>query len=51
MPQMAPLYWLTLFTFFSMTFLLFNSMNYFLFTYNIKKPSTKTSKLPLKWKW
>nr|QFK69673.1 ATP synthase F0 subunit 8 [Parapenaeopsis tenella] len=52
MPQMAPLLWLNLFIMFSVTFIVFLILNYF-----IKVPS-KISKSPLpsqkqemNWKW
>nr|YP_009640804.1 ATP synthase F0 subunit 8 [Gyrostigma rhinocerontis]QCU81303.1 ATP synthase F0 subunit 8 [Gyrostigma rhinocerontis] len=53
MPQMAPLSWLTLAMIFSMTFIMFNVMNYYMFT-----PTTPKSKIvqkfttpPFMWKW
>nr|YP_009407047.1 ATP synthase F0 subunit 8 [Typhlatya arfeae]ASA39596.1 ATP synthase F0 subunit 8 [Typhlatya arfeae] len=52
MPQMAPLLWFNLFTFFSITFMLFFIMNYFLAPYNKIKPTSKTQKTKkLNWKW
>nr|AML25909.1 ATP synthase F0 subunit 8 [Staphylinidae sp. BMNH 1274216] len=52
MPQMAPLNWLTLFIYFTMIFLLFNSLNYFSFMYanNLKIKITKKIN-KLNWKW
>nr|YP_009379014.1 ATP synthase F0 subunit 8 [Spaniocelyphus pilosus]ARI44228.1 ATP synthase F0 subunit 8 [Spaniocelyphus pilosus] len=53
MPQMAPIGWLSLFIIFSLTFILFNMMNY----YSILPSSPKTFKLDsfksnsLNWKW
>nr|QRW36400.1 ATP synthase F0 subunit 8 [Sanfilippodytes adelardi] len=52
MPQMAPMNWLILYMFFSMVFILFNFMNYYMFISesklnNIKKISSKS----LNWKW
>nr|UFZ13885.1 ATP synthase F0 subunit 8 [Neochauliodes tamdaoensis] len=52
MPQMAPLSWLILFIFFTILFILFNIMNYFMAaptpelmsSYNLKNYS-------LTWKW
>nr|YP_011002192.1 ATP synthase F0 subunit 8 [Dicranoptycha shandongensis]WPO00997.1 ATP synthase F0 subunit 8 [Dicranoptycha shandongensis] len=53
MPQMAPLSWLLLFIIFSITLIIFNTLNYFHYslspqstklTFTIKKPS-------LNWKW
>nr|QWK45262.1 ATP synthase F0 subunit 8 [Phyllothelys breve] len=53
MPQMMPLNWLMLFSFFSMLLIIFNITNYYNslneFTpYINKKMLTKT---PLNWKW
>nr|YP_010502852.1 ATP synthase F0 subunit 8 [Parasphendale agrionina]UXD78616.1 ATP synthase F0 subunit 8 [Parasphendale agrionina] len=52
MPQMSPMNWLMLFTFFSTLLIIYNIMNYYSpynkFTYKM------TSKLPSKyifWKW
>nr|YP_009995457.1 ATP synthase F0 subunit 8 [Ochthebius salinarius]QNP09912.1 ATP synthase F0 subunit 8 [Ochthebius salinarius] len=52
MPQMAPMNWLILFIMFTMIFLLFNSMNYFSFKYEIKN-NNNLSKIQkkLNWKW
>nr|WIL79813.1 ATP synthase F0 subunit 8 [Callimerus nigroapicalis] len=51
MPQMSPLNWVSLFIYFSLIFMMINSMNYFFVTYSF---SSKTKKLILKkinWKW
>nr|AML25630.1 ATP synthase F0 subunit 8 [Staphylinidae sp. BMNH 1274679] len=51
MPQMAPMNWLSLFIMFTITFLIFNSMNFFSFFYNYKLSKfNKTTKL-INWKW
>nr|YP_010254107.1 ATP synthase F0 subunit 8 [Scaphidium formosanum]QTZ18648.1 ATP synthase F0 subunit 8 [Scaphidium formosanum] len=51
MPQMMPLNWMTLFLFFTLVFLIFNSQNYFLFYYSpTSKTSTKSSN-SINWKW
>nr|AMN09020.1 ATP synthase F0 subunit 8 [Paradelphomyia sp. ZK-2016] len=53
MPQMAPLKWLSLFFIFSITFIIFNTLNYFIFT-PINKNSKKNKIInnhPLNWKW
>nr|ARH54510.1 ATP synthase F0 subunit 8 [Nosodendron fasciculare] len=52
MPQMAPLNWMLLFFMFIIIFMLFNSMNYFMFKYSIKKlfKYNKNSILNY-WKW
>nr|WJJ67808.1 ATP synthase F0 subunit 8 [Scathophaga stercoraria] len=54
MPQMSPINWLSLFIVFTITFILFNTMNYYSFI-----PSMPQSKLinktlksnSLNWKW
>nr|UGN61657.1 ATP synthase F0 subunit 8 [Cryptocercus zagunaoensis]UGN61696.1 ATP synthase F0 subunit 8 [Cryptocercus zagunaoensis] len=52
MPQMMPMSWTTLFMFFSMTFMLFNFMNYFMYNPAKKKSMTKKIKIEEKnWKW
>nr|YP_010998208.1 ATP synthase F0 subunit 8 [Vibrissina turrita]WEG23101.1 ATP synthase F0 subunit 8 [Compsilura concinnata]WPJ85696.1 ATP synthase F0 subunit 8 [Vibrissina turrita] len=53
MPQMAPINWLSLFIIFSMTFLLFSMMNYYLFTPSMPKLFLMKNKLhnSLNWKW
>nr|AFU50248.1 ATP synthase F0 subunit 8 [Vesperus conicicollis] len=51
MPQMAPMNWLTLFIMFILIFLMFNSLNYFVFKYQIKNTLTKTNNFFLNWKW
>nr|YP_009469734.1 ATP synthase F0 subunit 8 [Tropidomantis tenera]AVE15635.1 ATP synthase F0 subunit 8 [Tropidomantis tenera] len=53
MPQMMPLNWLMLFTFFSLMLLLFNVMNYYTpFKLPLTKSFTKTMmKKSFSWKW
>nr|UAM91024.1 ATP synthase F0 subunit 8 [Holotrichia niponensis] len=51
MPQMAPLSWLTLFISFSLIFIIFNSMNYFIFTYPPKSSKISKSMTVINWKW
>nr|YP_004935221.1 ATP synthase F0 subunit 8 [Protoplasa fitchii]AET13046.1 ATP synthase F0 subunit 8 [Protoplasa fitchii] len=54
MPQMAPISWLSLFLIFSMTFMLFNIMNYFSFlpkSPNQSLSMTKNKINSLNWKW
>nr|ATN23481.1 ATP synthase F0 subunit 8 [Bruchus sp. EMHAU-15071302] len=51
MPQMAPLNWLTLMIFFTMIFLMFNSLNFFTFNYEVKKMTSFKKKLTYNWKW
>nr|ASY98174.1 ATP synthase F0 subunit 8 [Odontomantis sp. JZ-2017] len=52
MPQMMPLNWLTLFTFFSILMILFNVMNYYM---SINKSCMilpiKNKSKTLNWKW
>nr|UJG45413.1 ATP synthase F0 subunit 8 [Rhithrogena germanica] len=52
MPQMAPLSWLTLFIVFSLTLILFNLVNYFLFNPSAPTGSSSDFKTtPFNWKW
>nr|ALO71129.1 ATP synthase F0 subunit 8 [Staphylinidae sp. 1 EF-2015] len=51
MPQMAPLNWLVLFIMFIITFLLFNSLNYFSFKYSPKSNLSKKIISEINWKW
>nr|AMP43732.1 ATP synthase F0 subunit 8 [Heleodromia immaculata] len=52
MPQMAPIGWLSLFILFTLTFMLFCMMNYFLFLPQIKNyESKKYSSNSMNWKW
>nr|YP_010401673.1 ATP synthase F0 subunit 8 [Symphoromyia crassicornis]UQU69096.1 ATP synthase F0 subunit 8 [Symphoromyia crassicornis] len=53
MPQMAPISWLILFIIFSMSFILFNMMNYFSFLPPSPKSSDsmKVSSKSMNWKW
>nr|UYG48405.1 ATP synthase F0 subunit 8 [Chrysops sp.] len=53
MPQMAPISWLLLFIVFSLTFMMFNIMNY----YSFLPPTPKSNEInnltisPFNWKW
>nr|QUL58879.1 ATP synthase F0 subunit 8 [Hydrotaea unicidentata] len=54
MPQMAPIGWLSLFIIFSITFMIFNMMNYY--SYNPLMPKSSLmnkshSTNSLNWKW
>nr|QKW88758.1 ATP synthase F0 subunit 8 [Idiocerus herrichii] len=50
MPQMSPMWWLTLMLIFNLTYLMMNSMLYF--NYQTKnKYSMKLLKYKLTWKW
>nr|ASN65914.1 ATP synthase F0 subunit 8 [Pseudotetracha mendacia] len=52
MPQMAPMNWILLYLMFSITFLLFNFINYYILM--ISPPSTEKKNFFLKimsWKW
>nr|AML25584.1 ATP synthase F0 subunit 8 [Erotylidae sp. BMNH 1274392] len=51
MPQMAPLSWVTLMIYFTIIFLMFNSLNYFSFLYTPKSSSKSKVKISLNWKW
>nr|AND96619.1 ATP synthase F0 subunit 8 [Euoniticellus intermedius] len=51
MPQMAPINWLMLLIYFSLIFMIFNSLNYYAFNYLIKKQSFFKKKNILNWKW
>nr|YP_010895317.1 ATP synthase F0 subunit 8 [Victoriana melanorrhina]WJW73908.1 ATP synthase F0 subunit 8 [Victoriana melanorrhina] len=54
MPQMAPISWLSLFMFFSMIFILFNMMNYFIYipmTHKSNKNLNKINSNSMNWKW
>nr|YP_009261943.1 ATP synthase F0 subunit 8 [Symplecta hybrida]AMN09059.1 ATP synthase F0 subunit 8 [Symplecta hybrida] len=53
MPQMAPISWLTLFLIFSITLIVFNTLNYFSFFPYIKKNESdkKINSSPMNWKW
>nr|YP_009409206.1 ATP synthase F0 subunit 8 [Archichauliodes deceptor]AOX48539.1 ATP synthase F0 subunit 8 [Archichauliodes deceptor] len=52
MPQMSPLNWLILFLFFSMIFIIFNILNYFILNYSNPSMTEKSfSFKPLNWKW
>nr|AXS66516.1 ATP synthase F0 subunit 8 [Coleoptera sp. 28 KM-2017] len=51
MPQMAPMNWLMLFIYFLCIFLMVNTLNYFNFTYLVKKTSLNKKKISYSWKW
>nr|AND96697.1 ATP synthase F0 subunit 8 [Onthophagus pullus] len=51
MPQMAPINWLMLLFYFSMIFMIFNTMNYYSFNYNIKISLFKKKINKFNWKW
>nr|UGS80155.1 ATP synthase F0 subunit 8 [Anomopsocus amabilis] len=52
MPQMNPIWWLTLMILFIMIFLLTNSLNYFYKTYKIEfKNNNYLNKKLINWKW
>nr|YP_010587278.1 ATP synthase F0 subunit 8 [Allobaccha apicalis]WAB45758.1 ATP synthase F0 subunit 8 [Allobaccha apicalis] len=53
MPQMAPISWLSLFIFFSLIFIMFNLMNYFIYT-PLSSKSKNFNKIitnSMNWKW
>nr|QNE85443.1 ATP synthase F0 subunit 8 [Helina latitarsis] len=52
MPQMGPINWLSLFIIFSISFMIFNVMNYYM--YMCIMPQSKIKKfdsMSLNWKW
>nr|WKU84031.1 ATP synthase F0 subunit 8 [Ocyptamus dimidiatus] len=52
MPQMAPISWLFLFLLFSIIFILFNMMNYFIYIpMTFKSKNLKISSFSMNWKW
>nr|ANJ70273.1 ATP synthase F0 subunit 8 [Hydroporus gyllenhalii] len=55
MPQMAPMNWLILYMFFSMIFIMFNFLNYYLFlinkNLNNNNNNMKMMKKYFNWKW
>nr|ALO77540.1 ATP synthase F0 subunit 8 [Myodermum sp. MYO01] len=51
MPQMSPLSWLTLFMVFCITFLVFNILNYYCFSYPTKTHTIKKTTNKINWKW
>nr|WRM53934.1 ATP synthase F0 subunit 8 [Linnaemya omega] len=54
MPQMAPIAWLSLFIIFSITYMIFNMMNYYSFTPIMPKSKLMNKqyfKNSLNWKW
>nr|QIV24799.1 ATP synthase F0 subunit 8 [Xixuthrus sp. ANIC_25-067096] len=51
MPQMAPLNWLILAILFTLIFLIFNVLNYFVFKYEIKSFKTIKTPITITWKW
>nr|AYW52314.1 ATP synthase F0 subunit 8 [Anthribidae sp. 9 ACP-2013] len=51
MPQMAPLNWLTLFLFFTLIFLMFNIINYFIFSSSPFMKPKMMNKKKINWKW
>nr|QUL58814.1 ATP synthase F0 subunit 8 [Phallosphaera gravelyi] len=54
MPQMAPIGWLSLFIIFSITFVIFNMMNYYSFIPSMPKSKFLIKKQhmnSLNWKW
>nr|YP_010449529.1 ATP synthase F0 subunit 8 [Anelytra multicurvata]UTU96089.1 ATP synthase F0 subunit 8 [Anelytra multicurvata] len=53
MPQMAPMSWLTLFFFFSLSLMIFTILNYPLMSQTCQMMDKTTKSLPtsLTWKW
>nr|YP_010132045.1 ATP synthase F0 subunit 8 [Hamaxiella brunnescens]QQD89779.1 ATP synthase F0 subunit 8 [Hamaxiella brunnescens] len=53
MPQMAPINWLSLFIMFSIIFMIFNMMNFYMFNLTMPKSNLikKIKMNSLNWKW
>nr|QLY89626.1 ATP synthase F0 subunit 8 [Phaonia pallida] len=53
MPQMAPINWLSLFLIFSISFMIFNMMNYYSYMPTMPKSDMKNKFMQnsLNWKW
>nr|UFZ13794.1 ATP synthase F0 subunit 8 [Anachauliodes laboissierei] len=52
MPQMAPLSWILLFLFFTIMFIIFNMMNYYIYSpKNLDSNLNKLNKFTNNWKW
>nr|YP_002265513.1 ATP synthase F0 subunit 8 [Sphaerius sp. BT0074]ACF35085.1 ATP synthase F0 subunit 8 [Sphaerius sp. BT0074] len=52
MPQMAPMNWIMLFLYFTMIFIMFNSLNYFMFTKkNMNFTKNNFLQKTMFWKW
>nr|YP_010987627.1 ATP synthase F0 subunit 8 [Oxytelus finitimus]WON66046.1 ATP synthase F0 subunit 8 [Oxytelus finitimus] len=51
MPQMSPMNWLSLFFMFIMIYMMFNSLNYFNFTYSSNNNLYNKIKKNYNWKW
>nr|APX39406.1 ATP synthase F0 subunit 8 [Gastrophysa janthina] len=51
MPQMMPLNWLMLLFYFTMIFMIFSIMNYFLFLNKVKYIKKPNKKMNYNWKW
>nr|UGS80285.1 ATP synthase F0 subunit 8 [Prolachesilla sp. GRAspLA]UGS80298.1 ATP synthase F0 subunit 8 [Prolachesilla sp. GRA2sp1LA] len=51
MPQMNPLWWVTLFTMFILILMMSNSMNYFYKNYKMIFSFKKSNKNSKNWKW
>nr|UGS80519.1 ATP synthase F0 subunit 8 [Prolachesilla sp. PrspLA] len=51
MPQMNPMWWVTLFLMFIFILLLTNSLNYFYKNYKMSFVNMKMNKMSQNWKW
>nr|YP_009712008.1 ATP synthase F0 subunit 8 [Gastrophysa polygoni]QGA74018.1 ATP synthase F0 subunit 8 [Gastrophysa polygoni] len=51
MPQMMPLNWMLLLFYFTLIFMIFSIMNYYMFTYKMKYTKKSNNKLNYNWKW
>nr|ALO71241.1 ATP synthase F0 subunit 8 [Tychobythinus sp. 1 EF-2015] len=51
MPQMSPLSWIILFFYFTLIFMAYNFINYYLFIYKSKLVKMKIKNNYFSWKW
>nr|YP_009093769.1 ATP synthase F0 subunit 8 [Ulomoides dermestoides]AIS67601.1 ATP synthase F0 subunit 8 [Ulomoides dermestoides] len=51
MPQMSPLNWLSLMILFSAILVLFNTLNFYSFSYQVKQKKLSFKKKETNWKW
>nr|YP_009692452.1 ATPase subunit 8 [Rhagovelia reitteri]QEH58864.1 ATPase subunit 8 [Rhagovelia reitteri]QEH58965.1 ATPase subunit 8 [Rhagovelia sp. XD-2019] len=51
MPQMSPMWWTSLMIMFTLSFMMVNSMMYFMKKYNVKSKMEKKNQIQKNWKW
>nr|AUQ23311.1 ATP synthase F0 subunit 8 [Pachyrhinus yasumatsui] len=51
MPQMAPINWLSLYFLFTLIFMMFMIMNFYMFIYKPKLKMYNPNKKNINWKW